>query len=44
MITLFSPQHALHAPAFEFFRGERIPCLETPARADFVQAELAARA
>ncbi len=43
MITLFSPQHALHAPAFEFFRGERVACLETPARADFVQTELAAR-
>ena len=43
MITLYSPQHALHAPAFEFFRGERVPCFESPARADFVLAELQAR-
>ena len=40
MITLFSDQHALHAPAFEFFRGERVPCFETPARATFVQQRL----
>ena len=40
MITLFSDQHALHAPAFEFFRGERVPCFETPARAVFVQQRL----
>ena len=26
MIALFSDQHALHAPVFEFFRGERVPC------------------
>ena len=43
MITFFPPQHTQHAPAFEFFRGERVACLETPARADFVQTELAAR-
>lgn len=40
MITLFSERHALHAPAFEFFRGERVPCFETPARAAFVQQRL----
>lgn len=40
MITLFSDLHALHAPAFEFFRGERVPCFETPARATFVQQRL----
>ncbi|MDQ3270653.1 MAG: histone deacetylase family protein [Pseudomonadota bacterium] len=40
MITLFSERHALHAPAFEFFRGERVPCFETPARAVFVQQRL----
>lgn len=43
MITFFSPQHLLHAPAYEFFRGERVPCFESPARADFVHKELVAR-
>lgn len=43
MITLFSEVHELHAPEFEFFRGERVPCFETPARANFVRDELAAR-
>jgi acetoin utilization deacetylase AcuC-like enzyme len=40
MIILFSERHALHAPAFEFFRGERVPCFETPARAAFVKERL----
>lgn len=40
MLTLFSDQHVLHAPAFEFFRGERVPCFETPARAAFVKQGL----
>lgn len=43
MITFFSARHALHAPATEFFRGERVPCFESPARAQFVHAELQAR-
>jgi acetoin utilization deacetylase AcuC-like enzyme len=43
MITFFSSQHALHAPAYEFFRGERVPCFETPARADIVRKELVSR-
>ena len=43
MITFFSTRHALHAPAYEFFRGDRVPCLETPARADIVRVELQAR-
>lgn len=43
MIVLFSPQHAQHAPQYEFFRGERVPCFETPARAEFVRSEIAAR-
>ena len=43
MITFFSDRHALHAPAHEFFRGERVPCFETPARAEFVQQALARR-
>lgn len=40
MIALFSDIHELHAPAFEFFRGERVPCFETPARAVFVKERL----
>ncbi len=43
MIVFRSAQHALHAPQHEFFRGERVPCFETPARADFVRHELLAR-
>jgi acetoin utilization deacetylase AcuC-like enzyme len=43
MITISSPQHALHAPKTEFYRGERVPCFESPARLDFVLTELAAR-
>ena len=42
MIAFFSERHALHAPAFEFFRGERVPCFESPARADLVRRELVA--
>ena len=43
MITISSLQHALHAPQTEFFRGERVPCFESPSRLDFVLAELAVR-
>ena len=43
MITISSPSHALHAPQTEVFRGERVPCFESPSRLDFVLAELAAR-
>ncbi len=43
MITFFTPQHHLHAPEYEFFRGERVACFESPARADFVWAELIER-
>jgi acetoin utilization deacetylase AcuC-like enzyme len=43
VITFFSPLHQQHAPAHEFFRGERVPCFETPARATFVHDELLAR-
>ena len=42
MITFFSPQHTRHAPAYEFFRGQRVPCFESPARAAFVQQALQA--
>ena len=43
MITFFTPKHQLHAPEYEFFRGERVACFESPSRADFVQEELMAR-
>jgi acetoin utilization deacetylase AcuC-like enzyme len=43
LITFFSLQHLLHAPEYEFFRGERVACFESPSRADFVQEELAKR-
>ena len=43
MIAIHSPAHRGHDPAFEMYRGERVACLETPARADFVAAELARR-
>jgi acetoin utilization deacetylase AcuC-like enzyme len=43
MIVLFSPEHERHAPAHEFFRGERVPCFETPVRAEIVRSELLAR-
>ena len=43
MITFFTPKHHLHAPEYEFFRGERVACFESPARADFVRAELIER-
>ncbi len=43
MITFFSAQHGRHAPRYEFFRGERVPCFETPSRADIVHREVAAR-
>src|SRR5947209_1206924 len=43
MITFFSPLHARHEPQYEFYRGERVPCFETPQRAAFVIQELRAR-
>lgn len=33
----------LHAPQFEFFRGERVPCFETPSRINIILKEVAAR-
>ena len=42
MITLFSPAHAGHAPAFEYFRGDKVPCFESPSRAEFVRAAVVA--
>jgi acetoin utilization deacetylase AcuC-like enzyme len=43
VITFFSPRHQGHAPTHEFFRGERVPCFESPARAEFVHQALLAR-
>ena len=43
MITFFNDSHQAHAPKFEFFRGERVACFETPARAEYVKARLMAR-
>ena len=43
MIALFSDSHRQHAPEYEFYRGERVPCFETPARADHVKARLTER-
>ena len=40
MITFHNPLHHLHAPAYEFFRGERVPCFEKPARVDYVETRL----
>ncbi|MFO0123687.1 MAG: histone deacetylase family protein [Inhella sp.] len=43
MRTVFTPLHALHAPATEFFRGERVPCFEKVDRARYVHEALVAR-
>lgn len=43
MLILFSTAHRAHAPEYEFFRGERVPCFESPARAEFVVQALLAR-
>ena len=43
MISFYAAEHALHAPATEFFRGERVACFEAPARAQTVHAALVAR-
>jgi len=43
MSAFSAPEHALHAPAFEIFRGDRVPCFESPRRVEVVLAELVAR-
>ena len=43
MIVFFNDNHQAHAPAHEFFRGERVACFETPARAEHVKARLTER-
>ncbi|HQD13827.1 MAG TPA: histone deacetylase family protein, partial [Ottowia sp.] len=42
MRIYINPQQALHAPAEEFFRGQRVPCFENPSRARFVEDALRA--
>jgi acetoin utilization deacetylase AcuC-like enzyme len=42
MLSFFTDAHALHAPAQEFFRGQLVPCHETPSRAISVQQALLA--
>ena len=36
MLIYWNPLHTGHAPTHEFFRGDKVPCFETPARADCV--------
>jgi acetoin utilization deacetylase AcuC-like enzyme len=43
MIAFSSPDHSLHAPQDEFYRGQRVPCFETPSRAGHVRTQLLAR-
>ncbi len=43
MITFFSDDHLLHAPEYEFYRGQRVACFEKPERADYVRSQLLAR-
>lgn len=42
MITFFTPLHEGHAPRYEYFRGERVPCFESPVRARYVHDALVA--
>ena len=43
MLTFYNEQHGQHRGRFEMFRGEMVPCFETPERAELVLAELARR-
>ena len=43
MLTFHNPLHQGHAPVHEFFRGERVPCFEKPARVDYVEEALRVR-
>jgi acetoin utilization deacetylase AcuC-like enzyme len=40
MITFHNPQHHLHAPQHEFYRGTRVDCFENPSRARYVEQAL----
>ncbi|QNM95718.1 histone deacetylase family protein [Chitinimonas koreensis] len=43
MLTVYSDQHRLHAPAFEILDGELTPVFEKPERADLVLARVRER-
>jgi acetoin utilization deacetylase AcuC-like enzyme len=43
LLTFYNEHHAQHAGRHEFFRGELVPCFETPARAEMVLAEFTRR-
>ncbi|AKU23161.1 histone deacetylase family protein [Massilia sp. MB5] len=43
MLTFYNEQHDQHRARHELVRGEATPCLETPARAEAVLAELGRR-
>jgi acetoin utilization deacetylase AcuC-like enzyme len=43
MLTIYNDQHPLHHGKMEMYRGTLVPCVEVPARADYVLAELQRR-
>jgi acetoin utilization deacetylase AcuC-like enzyme len=43
MLSILNPHHNQHNPAFEFYRGNKVPCFETPVRQSFVEQALHAR-
>ncbi len=43
MLIFHNPHHAAHRGRHEMFRGRLVPCHETPARLDYVLAELQRR-
>ncbi len=43
LTTVYNDQHARHAGRVEMFRGQLVPCFETPSRVDHVLAELQRR-
>jgi acetoin utilization deacetylase AcuC-like enzyme len=43
MLILHNPDHTLHHPRQEMFRGRLVPCHESPARLQYVLAELERR-
>lgn len=43
MLTFYNEHHALHAPRFEIYRGEIVPCADKPERVAQVLAEFERR-
>ncbi|RJG15860.1 histone deacetylase family protein [Massilia cavernae] len=43
MLAFYNEHHAQHRPRVEMYRGELVPCAETPERLDLVVAEFARR-